>query len=202
MATPTAVCNIALRRIGAKALGQLDTDTGKESRVAREIYDEARQDCLSLHHWNFAVKRASLTASSTSPTFGWDYAYPLPDDFIRLISVHPIDDDDSTIEYRLEYQESDDRVLLTNSTTVYIRYVFDHQDVNAMSHAFRDLLAFRLARDFASALAKTVSAAEFSDIAFRRKLARAKAIDGIEDYPEQMAEGSWVTERHPEDGWD
>lgn len=199
MATATDIVNKALRRIGANRIDDLDTNQDHEGFVARDLYDECRRDCLNLHNWNFAITRAQLTAGTT-PTFGWDYAYLLPDDFIRLVSVHPFDDEETTVPYRLEYQDDDDRVLVTNANQIYIRYVFDLQDTNVMSAAFRDVLAFQLAREFAGALNKSTAAAELSDIAFRRKLARAKAIDGVQDYPESMAEGSWLTSRHPDTG--
>lgn len=195
MATPTDIVNIALRRVGADRISSLENDSSKEARIARDLYDEARRDCLNLHNWNFAIKRDQLTVSATAPEFGWDYAYPLPADFVRMVSVHPHDDDVATVEYRLEFQDGDDRVLVTNSNQVYIRYVFDLEDVNVWSAAFRDVLAFRLARDFAGALSKSAAAAELADAAYRRNLSRAKAIDGVEDWPEKMAEGSWLTSR-------
>lgn len=198
MATATDVVNIALRRIGADRISDLRTDTTKEARAARDLYDEARRDLLNLHNWNFAIVRDQLTASATEPEFGWDYAYILPTDFIRMVSVHPHDDDFATVEYRLEFQSSDDRVLLCNSNQVYIRYVFDLEDANVMSAAFRDTLAWRLARDFGAALSKSTSAAEYAGQQYQRTLARAKAIDGVEDFPETMAEGSWLTSRSPD----
>lgn len=201
MANATDLVNISLRRIGSQKLTSLESDSSKEAVVARDFYDEARKDCLNLHTWNFAIKRAQLTVSATEPTFGWDYAFPLPEDFIRMVSVHPHDDDEANIPYRLEFQSGDDRVLVTNSNQIFIRYVFDLQDVNVMSAAFRDVLCFRLARDFASALAKTAALADMTDNAFRRKIAQAKAIDGVEDFSERMAEGSWVKERHPDTSW-
>ena len=198
MATDTDIVNIALRRIGATRITSLASDTSKEAQVARDLFPEVRRDCLNLHTWNFAIKRAQLTASATDPTFGYDFAYPLPDDFIRMVSVHPHDDDEASVPYRLEYQEGDDRVLLTNSNQIYIRYVFDLDDVNVWSAAFRDVLAFQLARDLGAALGLSASLAELTDRAFHRKLARAKAIDGVEDWSETMAEGSWLTSRHPD----
>lgn len=201
MATSTDLVNVALRRIGGARINSLENTTSKDAVVARDIYDEARKDCLNLHTWNFAIKRALLTVSSTTPTFGFDYAYPLPEDFIRMVSVHPFNDDDASVAYRLEFQDGDDRVLLTDTNTPYIRYVFDLQDVNVMSAAFRDVLAFRLAREFAAALGKTAALADLSDKAFRRKIAQAKSIDGVEDFSEKMADGSWITERHPDTSW-
>lgn len=201
MATPTTLCNIALRRVGAAKINNLESTIGKGASVARDIYDEARVDCLNLHMWNFAIKRVQLTASATSPVFGWDYTYPLPADFIRMGSVHPHDDDQASTPYRLESQSGDDRVLVTNSNQIYIRYVFDLLDVNLMSAAFRDVFAFRLAREFAFGLNRSAALAELTDAAFRRKLSQAKSIDGVEDWPETMAEGTWSTDRHPDTGW-
>jgi len=198
VAVPTDIVNIGLRRVGANRISSLATDTSKEAVCARDLYDEARRDLLNLHNWNFAIKRVQLTASATEPAFGWDYAYPLPTDFIRLISAHPHDDDFATVEYRLEFQSGDDRVLLAQSNQIYIRYVWDIEDANLMSAAFRDTLAWRLARDFAGALSKSAAAAELAEQAFQRKLSRSKAIDGVEDHPEKMAEGSWITSRFPD----
>jgi hypothetical protein len=195
MATPTDIVNIALRRIGADRVSSMENDSSKEARVARDIYDEARRDVLNHHAWNFAIRREQLTASATEPEFGWDYAYPLPDDFVRMVSVHPGEDDDATVPYKLEFQDGDDRVVLCNSNQVYIRYVFDNEDVNTWSASFRDVLAWRLARDFAAALSKSAAAAEGADRALTRALTRSKSIDGIEDWPEKMAEGDWTTIR-------
>lgn len=196
MATSTDIVNIALRRIGANRISSLENDSIKEAIAARDVYDEARRDLLNAHNWNFAIRRIQLTASATVPVFGWDYAYILPEDFIRLISVHPHDNDEATVPYRLEYQTSDDRIIVCNATTVYIRYIFDIQDPNVMSASFRDTLAWQMARELAAALSKSSSAAELADQSYRRALSRAKSIDGVEDYPDRMAEGSWLTERN------
>lgn len=195
MATPTDIVNIGLRRIGANRISSMENDTTKEALVARDIYDEARRNLLNTHNWNFAIKRTQLVESTTEPEFGWDHSYVLPEDFVRLISAHPSDSDEGVVEYRLEFQEGEDRVILSDSNELYIRYVFDIQDPNVMSASFRDTLAWQLAREFASALSKSTSAAELADQGYRRALSRAKSIDGVEDYPDRMAEGSWLTSR-------
>lgn len=196
MATQTDIVNIALRRIGANRISSLENDSTKEAIASRDIYDEARRDLLNVHNWNFAIKRVQLTASLTLPVFGWDYAYILPEDFVRLISAHPSNDDDTIVPYKLEFQASDDRVLVSNATQIYLRYVHDLQDPNVMSATFRDTLAWQLARELAAALSKSNAAAEQADNGYRRALSRSKSIDGVEDYPDKMAEGSWITDRN------
>lgn len=202
MATQTDIVNIGLRRIGANRISNLSSDSTKEAVAARDLFDEARRDVLSQHNWNFAIKRASLTASATAPTYGWDYAYPIPENFIRMISVHPIDSDSASVPYKLEFQSSDDRVLLTDSSTIYIRYVFDQQDMNLAPASFVDTLAWRLARDLAGAMSKSTAAAELAARAYERTLSKAKFSDAYEDYPENLPDGTWVTSRYPSsDGW-
>lgn len=198
MATPTDIVNIALRRIGANRISSLDNDSSKEAVAARDLFDEARRDTLSLCGWNGATKRTTLTASATSPTFGWDYAYILPYDYLRIMSVHPTDSDAAQVPYKLEFQSGDDRVILCNSTSVYLIYVFDQEDTTVMGAGFRDALAWRMARDLAGALSKSSAAAEMAEKMHRYILARVKGNDAMEDWPQQMAEGSWLTARYPD----
>jgi len=196
MTTDTEIVNVALRRIGAARISSLDNDSAKEAVAARDLYHEARRDLLSLHTWNFAIKRRSISASATSPTFGWTYAYEIPEDFIRLISVHPTNDDRTKIEYRLEFQSSLDRIILCDAESpIYIRYIWDLQDPNLMTPTFRDALSLRLARDLAMALSKSAAAADLASRELARVLSRAKSIDGIEDWPEKMDDGSWIKSR-------
>lgn len=199
MSTSTELVNRALRGIGKAQISSLAGDSNKEGVVARLIYDPARKTLLTSAIWWFAERRAQLTASATTPTFGYDYAYPAPADFLRLVSVHPSDDDRATTPYRLGNQSGDDRVILTDSTSCYIRYVFDLQDVSVMPSTFQDALVARLSEDLADALNVALSKGDRVRIGAMKKLAKAKGIEGAEDWPTRMAEGSWVTGREDED---
>lgn len=200
--TPTAVVNNALRIIGGRRIDAMETDQTKEAIVARDIYHAARRACLALHSWNGAVKSTSLSAlASTTPTF-YDSAYQVPDDLIRLLSVHPADDINTSVEYRLETIANDsgtrkDLAILTDvGTTIYIRYVWDQIDMGVLSQGFRDMFAFDLARRFAAAIGKTENKIDLSDKAYRRTLTIAKSIDGAQDYPERLDQGSWYKSRY------
>ncbi len=199
MASSTGIVNVALRRLGVARLTSLDTDTTKNAVAARDLYDYLRRDLLKSHTWNFALTRAKLARLSATPVFDYQYAYALPDDFLRLVSVHPATTDESTVEYRLETIEvsgSKRRALMCFAEDVYVRHIFDLEDVNQMPPDFHNLLAFVLTRDLAGALNKSpISYIELTDQAYRRKLAAAKAADGVEDFPERRHQGSWVHAR-------
>lgn len=201
--TATAIVNVALRRIGVTRVASLENDTQNEARVARDIYDEKRRALLNLHNWKFATKRAQLTAEVTAPAFGWTFMHEVPDDFIRLISVSSTEDDNGAAPYKLEAVTGHDRVILANFDPAYLRYVFDLQDANTFSPAFRDLLAYAITPDLAAGLNRSISKEQFNDQRYKSLLGRARAIDGMEDFPDRMQEGDWigVREEDPTQGW-
>lgn len=298
MASANDVINIALRRVGAARVSNWSSDTSKEAIVARDVFHGARKDVLGMHHWNRATRRVQLTELTAAPGFGWDNAFGLPDDFIRVVSVHPSDNEHAVVPYKLEFindtttativvvdfsnlagatiqfeginivtttlTEGTDFTAVTsnsvtadnivtamgtttttgiigltasnsagtitvtsangytlqnitlsdavnttrtnpsitpqyslfaNSDTIFLRYIFDLADINIWSSMMCDVLALRLARDFAVAIAHDESMAEGLERLYQKKLSRIKAVDGIEDWPEQRPEGSWVTAR-------
>ena len=195
--TSTSICNIALARIGAKEITSLENDQSREASLCRRLFHPARRTALAAHHWNGAKRAAELTVSAITPIF-WSYAFPVPDDFIRLISVHPSDDPSATCEYSLQNANDTtvDNVIMTDSNQLYIQYVFDNIDIPTMSQGFRDVLNFVLSRDLCMALGKSAAKFDLSAREYRRALTIAKSIDGMEDYPEKLSEGSWVKSRY------
>lgn len=199
--TPTAIINMALREVGADRIGSLD-DASKEARVARDIYHPQRKWVLAQCGWNGALKAAALTQmEDTTPTF-YAYAYEVPTDLVRVLSVHDSNDIESSIPYELGYQagsgddEANVYAVLCHSNQAYMRYIFDQQDLGALSVGFHMALTFALARAFVSALpASSADTKKYTDDAWRRVLTQAKAIDGQEGYPDKMAEGSWMRSR-------
>ena len=134
------------------------------------------------------------------PTFGWDGAYEVPDDFLRVVSVHPSDSDNASISYRLEHLSLPGgvkRVIQVKmDTRLYLRYVADLQDYNLMSATFRNALSWRLARDFAMTIGgRPQNFFDFVDKNYRSELSKAKAVDGVEDWPEPLGIGSWTSAR-------
>jgi len=199
--TPTAICNMALREVGAERISDFTSDASKEARVARDIYHPTRRWVLAQCGWNGAKKSAQLTRmEDTTPIF-WDAAFEAPTDLIRVLSVHPSDGLEAVCPYELAYQagsgddEANVYAVLANTTALYIRYIFDQTDLGALSDGFHHALTFRLARAFATALPRTEALKKLTDDEWRKVLTQAKAIDGQEDYPEKMALGSWAQSR-------
>ena len=196
--TPTSICNTALLRCGGKEITSLTDDNSKEAQLCRRLYHPARRKALASHHWNGAKRAVQLTVNSNITPIFWSYAFTLPTDMVRLITVHPSDSLNASIPYALQNANSTeaDNVLLSDSNQIYIQYVFDNMDPNTLSEGFRDVLEFLLARDLCLGLSKSTNKFELTRDEFKRALTLAKSVDGFQDYPEERAQGSWVKARY------
>jgi len=140
----TAICNMALGRIGAQRINDFGTATSNEGIQCRLQYEATRDALLRSHAWRFALARAELSANSTTPAFEYDYQYDLPADCLRVVELY---DSDST--FQLE-----GRRLLVNDETasiVYIRKVTDPTEFDSM---FIKVLATALAVELVMPLTK------------------------------------------------
>ena len=86
MASQTDICNQALTKIGADRILAITDDT-KAASTLNAIWAIKRDAELAAQPWTFAIRRASLPASTTTPSFGWSYAYPLPSDYLAMVEV-------------------------------------------------------------------------------------------------------------------
>ncbi len=204
IATDEDIVNLALSRIGAKSITVLATDTTVEAVQARVVYFNARDTLMRAHPWNFLSLRVELTDSGVDPVFGWDNGFLLPSDLLRVISVHATDDNQDQPPYRLEKQELSETltdVLLINSSTCWIRYVYLETDPAKWIADFQDALAWVVASELALVLPVSVSKYDVLERKAEKTLTYAKSIDGMEDYPERIPAGSWVTDRGDDGGW-
>jgi hypothetical protein len=78
------ICNMALSLLKVPTVTSITSPTTEIEELCDLWYEPSRQELLRKHPWNFAKKRATLYSIVTDPTFGYDYKYLLPTDFMRL----------------------------------------------------------------------------------------------------------------------
>jgi hypothetical protein len=146
MASETEICNMALGRIGAKRISGFTDNNEDNPQIVqcRLHYTQTRDALLRSHWWRFARSRVALSANTTSPTFEYDNAYDLPNDFLRLW-LKPFEDNDwgrnnSKYTYSLEGKQ-----LLSNESTMKIRYIRKVTDVTEFDPLFTEVLVLKLA---------------------------------------------------------
>lgn len=200
------VYNLAITRIGHEQLSS-ETENTKAGRLVRLHYPTIRDAILRAHTWNFAIRRASLSALSTTPVFEYLYAFALPTDpyCLKVIRTSYEADGFSSsaiygypgmvsygtipIEYRIEtinHSGTPVRVLLSNESTMSIEYIARIEDVSLFDPLFVDCLAARLAAELSIPLTDNQAATKTLLEIYQMKLSEARVMDAQEGSPRDV----------------
>lgn len=166
MATDVGICNSALAKIGAERISSL-SETTKRAIFCNEQYEKLRDEVLEAHPWNFALLRASLTSSGT-PTWGYDYTYPLPTNCLRVVKAEYDD-----IEWKVEGRD----ILTDEGSPFNILYISQVTDPSYFTPLFAEALACRLAADLAYAIAQSNTLQTTMMDAYNKVLRQARSAD-------------------------
>lgn len=147
--TETSICNMSLAKLHATRIEDLDDGASNEAVKCRLFYEPTRDALIRSHSWRFTRDRKTLTVSEDTPDFEWDYQFPLPDDFIRMRSIYENRFSDENLRnYALE-----GNMLLTNESSMEIRYVKKVTDPDDFDPLFIKVLVLLLADELIGPLA-------------------------------------------------
>ncbi|MFA5340786.1 MAG: hypothetical protein WC332_03315 [Clostridia bacterium] len=186
MASNVEICNNALFMLGSTAILAL-TDDNERARLCngRLIYN--RDALLRSYPWNFAMKRAELAQSATTPTWEFDYQYALPTNPLCL-KVLSMEED---YVYKIE-----GRYLVTDSATATILYTAQITDPNEMDVLFREALAARIASDICYPLTGNSTQQDLMLRLAEQKLRQAKSNDAQEGTPDSLIDDTFINARY------
>ena len=68
MSSQVDICNGALNQLGASTIISLSDDS-KNARMLNQRYDMVRDRVFREHPWNCLLKRVSIAADATAPTY-------------------------------------------------------------------------------------------------------------------------------------
>lgn len=196
MAAPTAavdICNLALDLLRQDSITSITSPTGGADTICARWYDHTRRATLRKHPWNFATKRATLTANVTAPTFGYSSAFDLPVNFIRLCTIG----DDYINDLQGKYQIENFQLLFNAdaSGALKIRYIYDFTNVSQMDALFIDVLAAELALRMAYKITGTDDAGDRIKEHLKLIAPEAYAIDGQERPPIRIQRSRFLDAR-------
>ena len=189
MASEVGIVNAALRKLGQSPITAFDEDS-KAARLANERYADIRDDLLSRHPWNFAIRRMSLAAAADSPEWGFQRAFPLPEDYIRVLEVNGEDFDSA------KWKVEDGSIVTDLEAPLQIRYVYRVEDPNTMSAGFRAALASLLAAEWAEDLTGDDRVEQSKERKAVFDIAQARSNDGQEGTPDQVLSDEWINSRY------
>ena len=178
------MCNLTLDFLKQSPINSIDTPITTTEYIMARWYDMERMAALRAHPWKFATKRALLTPNlSTPPAFGFAYAYDLPNDYIRKLTLG----DDYLGGLRLAHVIEDGQILApsgntgsasTDSTTLYFRYIYDCTDVNKFDSLFVKFFALQMAVDLSTKFAISASLMRNLGTMFEEVNTLARAVNG------------------------
>lgn len=182
--TNVKIMSAALNKIGER--GILTTaDKSHRAEVVTRDYDIIRRSLLRKYLFNFSLVRTQLAATASAPSFGYDFQYLKPNDFLRPASIQ----DGQEIKIEGDY------ILSDVGNTLNIVYVADVQDPTKFDPIFVELLILHLAYHIVEPLTQsnTKKAALADDI--RELKRRALLVDAAEDSSEELEDTGWITGR-------
>lgn len=222
MASVIDIANLALARLGDDAtLSSIDPPEGSaQAEHCARFYPLARDTLLGWPdaNWNFATKRVAL-AQVDMAWSTWDFAYTVPNNMLRAISVlAPDAPDDYSTPYALPYSAqgeqysigyqpqpfvievdgSDRQVIYTNQENATLRYISRVTDPTRFPPTFIDALVWLLASYLAGPMLKGDSGAAAANSAynaFMGALARATHANAQQRHVKVSQNVAWVTNR-------
>lgn len=165
MASEVEIANLALSHLGDSAtVSSLSPPEGsaQAERCAR-FYPLARDVMQEEFVWNFCVRRKLLGRISGWNSGKWAYAYAVPSEMLKPISVsHPEASSDQVdvmgsrpgAPFQLEGTDTGQVVILTNQPDAELRYTVRVRDTTKFSAQFVEALSWRLASMIAGPILK------------------------------------------------
>lgn len=210
------IINLAHSRIGVGRISSLTEDS--EQRIAATtIWEYIRDLVLEAADWRFAKTRVELAVLVATPEYGYDYAYALPTDFLRLCLQRENDpvvypsgayssawtSDGVTIrarQYGYIIEALDDGTLClfsdydNSDDALYCTYIRKETDPAKYTAHFISALSYRLAAELA--LTRTESRPKFADMMtmYDSEITKAKGLNRSGDYlKDETGSDSWAT---------
>jgi hypothetical protein len=173
MATLLEIYNRVALVLGATQIQSLDEDRKLVELIDRH-YQPVLKEVLRAYPYNFCTKQASLSSSNLSadqPIFGWDFAYDLPSDYVRLVEQED--------KYPFIIRGTS---LYTNIANPNFEYVWLQLDPTTYDElfcrAFANRMAFSFAADLTGSQAKTQECwAQYQDSLHEARLINAREND-------------------------
>lgn len=177
MTTPTELANMALAHLGQARISDF-SERSPAAEHCRRAFDHVRRLCLRDYDWNFAIRRATLTAAEAPPEFDWGYEYPLPSDCLRVISVNQRPGGTRLTDYAVE-----GRAILSNSADCRVRYIRDVTDPTMWDSMFSSYFCYRLAAAIAPSLRLDPAAGQQMEQMAAAIRDQAREADAVESEP-------------------
>ncbi len=182
--TKVDIINYALIKIGDSMISS-PTENTPRAKTMNLLFDGIRDDLLRSNPWNFAIKQTGLAANPTAPVFGYETAYDIPNDLIKMLST------EDNISFVIEGRQ----ILTDTSGTLNIRYVHRVTDETLFDPMFTQVLKAKLAFEASLRLTSDLTLQQLLRRELDEIVIEAKAEDGKEDDSRRPVDYGWEISR-------
>jgi len=160
MTSKVEICNQAVSEVSADLISSIDNPQSDVERLCKLHYDNIRKALLNTGHFAFAMNRAVYdTPLAQKPAWGWEYAYLIPSNVLKVYEVRR---PDSYIRQRDTRDTAIDFSIMGNQihvseNPIYVTEVVDEKDTSKFSDLFIQAFKYRLAATLAMPVAENRS---------------------------------------------
>ncbi len=189
MASKVDICNRALQKLGAERIISLTQDS-VSARACNLAFESVRDAELRAHAWNFAIKRVELATDATAPVYGYDYAYTLPSDCLRLLS-----NDTNEGVYMTDWKVEGRKILTNEGAPLQIRYVYRVTDTTLYDTLFIEAMACKMAIEMCEELTQSNSKRQLAAEDYKLTIREARKINAFENPSAETQTDTWLSAR-------
>jgi hypothetical protein len=186
--TQVSIVNSALAKVGQAPVQSLTQDT-RAAQIINSIYDLVQDELLSMHPWNFAIKRATLSPTNNTPIYDYEFEYDIPSDCLRML-----DNEYDYTAVKPDWQV-EGRKLLSNESSLNVRYIARETDCTMWSPTFAEAFAWHLAHKIAYALTQSTEREKMCQDSAKKALSEARTMDGVEGTLRGLQADEWTMSR-------
>ena len=187
MLNDIGLCSRALIKIGAKPIASF-MDGSAESEIAGLLYGPARDGVLSSYAWSFATAQVKLVRLEATPVADYQYAYQLPNDFLRARSAGS-NGRGRGLNFRI-FRDT----LQTDAEDVVLTYIYRVAEENCPAY-FDAVVITRLSAEFCIPLTENTSRADVVIKLADQEFSKARQIDAQQDTPNRIEDFSLIEVR-------
>lgn len=190
------VCNFALTVLGEQPITSIE-DESDRARTLEALYYIARDSALEEAEWTFATRRFLPALSSTAPEWGWENAFPIPSDIVRVTQVdknwtttnnymYDVNQDRNPVDHVVEYVNGVGRAILCNEEEVFCKGIRRIEDEGIYSPLFVEAFGCKLAYLAADAITASNTKTQIALTLYTDAIRKAKSRDGMQNTTRRM----------------
>lgn len=188
-----ALCGAALIRLGAEPITAFEEGTA-EADIAGALYPVVRDGLLSAYPWSFATAQRSLAQLSGVPVADFAFAYQLPADFLRALSLGQAGRGQTVpagrgAEYRIH-----ERRIHTNVEMPVLTYVFRPSE-SGFPPYFDKALTDKLSAEFCLPITENTARADLLHKLAGQSFQQAKTADAQGQSPGRIEDFALIDAR-------